>query len=483
MNSKTRKIERRKEPMKTNKATEWFRSVFKGTDQEPAKLLTAMKKNSVSSVLSSIISILIGMIVGSIVILIISLATDNLPISQAGDAIKLVFFGLFSTTRDANGVLQLGFNPVNFGDMLFRATPLIMTGLSVAIAFKTGLFNIGAPGQYLLSTYVTLSIALSIPTTVCPAWIVWIVAFIGGMAAGFVWGAIPGLLKSLLNINEVITCIMTNWIAANLVTWLFDISNLKNANEAGKIGYIMPTSKNGVVTPKLGLDKLFPGSQVDMGILIAILIAVIVYIVLTKTTFGYELKACGANRHAAKYAGIKDKRNIVLSMAIAGSLAGGAAALYWLSGHTEFYWNTSQTLPAVGFNGIPVSLLAANNPIGVIITGIFMSMLNISGIQIRNLTGYNEYVTDIIIAIIVYLSSFSLIIKTWITGGRRKNTKKVEPSIVLKDNANPVEVDFASSKDTKTENEEVPYDSLQGSSVADYPQNDETPEDETKEEN
>ena len=162
----------------------------------------------------------------------------------------------------------------------------------------------------------------------------------------------------------------------------------------------------------MGLDKLFPNSQVNGGILVAVLIAVAMYILMTKTTMGYQLKACGANRHAARYAGINDKRNIVLSMAIAGGLAGGGAALYWLSGNTEFFWSTYQSLPAVGFNGIPVALLAVNNPIGVIFTGIFMAMLDIVGQQLTGMTAYNEYITDVIISVIVYLSAFSLVIQT-----------------------------------------------------------------------
>ena len=306
--------------------------------------------------------------------------------------------------------------------MLFRAMPLIMTGLSVAVAFKTGLFNIGAPGQYLMGTLVSLSVALGIPSESVPVGIIWLLAFLGGMLAGALWGAIPGLLKALLNINEVLACIMTNWIAANLVTWMFDISSFKNVTEGTKSGYIYKTTFNGVATPKLGLDQLFPGSQVNAGILVAIILAIVVYIIMEKTVFGYELKACGANRHAARYAGIPDKRNIVLSMAIAGALAGAGAALYWLSGNTEFYWNTYQALPGVGFNGIPVALLAVNNPIAVIFTGIFMAMLDIVGLQLTNLTAYNEYITDVIISVIVYLSAFSLLIQMMLTGRKKPSS-------------------------------------------------------------
>lgn len=385
-----------------------------------------LQSEGFKTVAASVLSILIGLAVGSIVILIVGLTSPNLSLSSAWDGIRIVFGGLFSTGRDASGTLTWGFNPTNIGNMLFRAAPLIMTGLSVGMAYKTGLFNIGAPGQYLAGTCATLFIALSIPSEQVSPVIIWLLAFLGGMAAGAFWGAIPGMLKALLNINEVIACIMTNWIAANVVTWLFDISNLKNMVENTKSGYIYKTTFNNVATSKFGLDKLFPGSQVNGGIVIAILLAILVYIVITKTTFGYELRACGANRHAARYAGIHDKRNIVLSMAIAGALAGAAGSLYYLSGNTEFFWTTYQTLPAAGFNGIAVALLAVNNPIAVIFTGCFMSILDIAGLQITNLTVYNEYITDVIIAVIVYMAAFSLIIKMWIAERQKKRAKKAE---------------------------------------------------------
>lgn len=378
------------------------------------------KTDSARSILASILSILIGMAVGCVIVLIVAATSKDLSMASAWEGIRLIFGGLFSTGRTAAGTLTFGFNPTNLGNMLFRATPLIMTGLSVAVAFKTGLFNIGAPGQYLMGTMATLMLALGIPSESIPAGLIWIIAFVGGCFAGALWGAIPGLLKAFLNINEVLACIMTNWLAANLVTWVFDASNFKNMVENTKSGYIYKTTFNGVATPKMGLDKIFPNSQVNMGIIIAILFAVAMFILMNKTTLGYQLKACGANRHAARYAGIQDKRNIVLSMAIAGALAAAGASLYYLSGNTEFYWSTYQSLPDTGFNGIPVALLAANNPIGVIFTGCFMSMLDISGLQLTNLTAYNEYITDVIIAVIVYLSAFSLVIKALISGRKKK---------------------------------------------------------------
>lgn len=378
-------------------------------------------KDGTRKVFASLISIFVGLLVGCLIVLLVGIGDKKQDMHSTLEGVRLILAGIFSTGRDAAGNLTWGFNPASIGNMLFRAMPLITTGLSVALAYKTGLFNIGAPGQYLLGTLVTLMVALSIPTSVVPAGLVWVIAFLAGTLAGALWGAIPGIMKAFLNINEVLACIMTNWIAANFVTWMFDISSFKNMTESTKSGYIYKTTFNGVATPKLGLDKLFPGSQINGGILVAILLAVAVYILMSKTTLGYELKACGANRHCARYAGIKDRRNIVLSMALAGALSASGAALYYLSGNTEFFWSTYQSLPAAGFNGIPVALLAATNPIAVIFTGCFMAMLDIVGLQLTNLTSFNEYITDVIIATIVYLSAFSLVIQLWLGGAKKKN--------------------------------------------------------------
>ena len=387
---------------------------------------TLLKKDGTKKLLASLLSIVVGLVVGAIVVAIVGLTKSNIGAAGMWDGVRLIFIGILATGRDTAGHLAWGFNPTSWGNMLFRATPVIMTGLSVAIAFKTGLFNIGAPGQYLMGTMTSLMLALGISSEAVPAGLIWVIAFLGGMVAGALWGAIPGLLKAFLNINEVLACIMTNWLAANIVTWAFDVSNFKNVTEGTKTGYIYKTTFNGVATPKLGLDKLFPNSQVNGGILIAVVIAIAVYIIMNKTTFGYQLKACGANRHAARYAGIADKRNIVLSMAIAGALAGGGAALYWLSGNTEFFWSTYQALPAIGFNGIPVALLAVNNPIGVIFSGLFMAMLDIVGQNLTGVTAYNENITDVIIAVIVYLSAFSLVIQMWM-GGKKKKVPPKNP--------------------------------------------------------
>ncbi len=389
-------------------------------------LLDITRRDGTRKLLASLLSIVIGIAIGAIMVLLVGLI-KGMPIQGILDGVQITLYGILCTGRGAAGNLTWGYNAASLGDMLFRATPLILTGLSVAVANKSGLFNIGAPGQYLMGTMASLFICLGLSmneANVLPAWLIWMLAFLGGAAAGAIWGAIPGLLKAFLNINEVLACIMTNWLAANVVTWAFDESSFKNILENTKSGYVYKTSTFGVATSKMGLDLVFPKSQVNGGILIAIVIAVGMYILMNKTTLGYQLKACGANRHAARYAGISDKRNIVLSMAIAGALAASGASLYWLSGNTEFSWNTYQALPAEGFNGISVALLAINNPVGCVFSGIFMAMLDVVGNNLSGFTAYNEYITDVIVAIIVYLSAFSLVLQGWLGGKKKKEAAK-----------------------------------------------------------
>ena len=378
------------------------------------------RREGVTSVIASLICILGGLLVGFIVLLLMSLFSDDISISDAFSGIFTVLGGPFSAGSSENILFQIG-------NMLFQATPLIMTGLSVALAFKTGLFNIGAPGQYLMGAMGALLISLSIPSSVVPAWIVWILALLGGTLLGVLWGAIPGFFKAKFNVNEVIVCIMTNWIAANIVSWVFKATGDTFVNIAEtKVNFIRKTVTNNVATPTLGLDKLFENSYMDISIFIASAVAIVLYVVMNKTTFGYELKACGFNKNASKYAGMNEKRNIVLSMAIAGGLAACGAALWCLNGSQDFKWDTYLTLPADGFNGIPAALLASNNPVAVIFSAVFLKFIGVGGSNLAAQTSFNEYVSPLIIAVIIYFAGFSKYIKDKISKIRKD---KIAPKL------------------------------------------------------
>lgn len=371
---------------------------------------------SAKSIIASLICILGGVLVGFVVLFLIALFTPNIPFSDAFRGLFIILGGPFAS--GSGNVMMI------LGDTLLESVPLIMTGLSVAIAFKTGLFNIGAPGQYLMGAMTALIIALSMDTTACPAFFVWVLAFLAGTAVGALWGAIPGLFKAFLNVNEVIVCIMTNWIAANIVSWVFrENQQFVNVAET-KMNFVKPTSKNGVMTWRMGLDKIFEGSNIDCSIFLVILIAIGIYILINKTTLGYELKACGYNKHAAKYAGMNEKRNIVLSMMIAGALAAAGAALWFLNGKNDFRWDTYQSLPDNGFNGIPVALLASNNPIGVIFSALLLRYIGKGGFNLAGFTSFNEYVSNLIIAMIIYFSCFSKFIRDLMDKKRKDRLEK-----------------------------------------------------------
>ena len=260
------------------------------------------KKSSegLKSLSASLLCIFGGIFVGFVVLVLLSVFNPRIGFAEAVRGILIVLGGPFS--GGGNSLFQLG-------NMLFNATPLILTGLSACIAFKTGLFNIGAPGQYLMGAMVTLLVSLSIPSAAVPSPVIWLLALICGTLAGALWGAIPGFFKAYLNVNEVIVCIMTNWIAANVVSWVFNGSKFINVAES-KVNFIMKTEVNNIATATFGLDKIFSGGSVvsyaDASIFLAICVAIALYVVMNKTTFGYELKACGYNRDGAKYAGMNE---------------------------------------------------------------------------------------------------------------------------------------------------------------------------------
>ena len=305
-------------------------------------------------------------------------------------------------------ILTVGFSdPKKFAKVLYQAMPLICTGLSVAFAFKTGLFNIGATGQYTVGAFFALfaGIQWQLP---------WYLAIIAAMIGGAIWGAIPGICKAFFNVNEVITTIMFNWIAVFSVNMTFQNFPMLVVDYWGKSSIrdrtpVLADANANAVLPKLGLDELMGSNLINIGIFVAIIVAVIIWILLQKTTFGYEIKACGYNRDASQYAGISAKRNVIYSFMVAGALAGLGGGLYYLSG-TGQYTFLKVLLPA-GFNGIPVALLANSHPIGVIVSALFISYIQVGGDALQ--PRFVRENIDIIIGVIIYVSAFALLLKIW----------------------------------------------------------------------
>lgn len=378
-----------------------------------------------SSLMASLLCILIGLVVGFVVLLVLG----GITLAQEGSAFSIA--ELMKTTWDQGfkPILQGGFyskaNTMGMGVRMeiLQAAPLVMTGLSVAFAFKTGLFNIGAAGQYTVGAFFALYSAIILKM---PWWACLIASAIGGA----IWGAIPGIFKAFLNVNEVITAIMFNWIGLYAVNTMIyqkgagPMFNLKTT-KTYTIKEASPESLLPSFNVSVGGDEYFGELfKPSIGIFLAIAVAIIVWIIINKTTFGYELKACGHNKEAAKYAGINEKKNIVLSMTIAGALAGLGAGLFYLSGSKEWEPLVSTALPAAGFNGISVALLASSNPIGCIFSALFISHITTGGgFMFAKL--FPSEVADIISGVVIYLCAFSLLFKGSILKLMSKKPKAV----------------------------------------------------------
>ena len=337
------------------------------------------------SILSSLIAVIGGLLIG-LVVLFFTNAENALP----------AFLN----------ILSFPFREIrNVGQVLYFATPLIMTGLSVGFAMKTGLFNIGASGQYTCGAFTAIYICSELDFIPVPIRI--IIALLGATLSGAVWGAIPGLLKAFRNVHEVISCIMTNWIGIFLVNYIISQTIIDAARNA------TPHITDAAL-PGLGLGELFQGSDarpsaVNAGLLIAIFAAIIIYLILDKTRFGYELKACGFNRDAAKYAGISEKRNIVSSMMISGALAGLGGGLHFMAG-AGATMQVADVLASEGFTGISIALLGMSNPIGIIFAAFLIAYLQIGGSHIQTY-GFAPEIIQMVIAVIIYFCAFVLLIK------------------------------------------------------------------------
>ena len=352
------------------------------------------KKRNYVGVLSSVFAIVIGLLVGLVVLLLCN------P-SQA-------FPGFFTILT---GALTHGMKGI--GQVFYYATPIILTGLSVGFAFKTGVFNIGTPGQFLVGAFGAVYVGIMWDKL---GGAHWIVALLASVIMGALWGLIPGILKAYFNVNVVISCIMMNYIGLFAVNWT--VRSYKPL-----FNTLWNESKNVAVTaqiPKMGMDKLFPGSSVNGGILIAILVVILIYIILNKTTFGYELKAVGYSPDAGKYAGINEKRNIIASMLIAGAIAGLGGGLLYLAG-TGKHIEIKDVLGSEGFTGISVALLGLSHPVGVLFSGIFIAYLTAGGFYLQ-LFEFSTEIIDIIVAVIIYFSAFALIVRTLL--GKMKERKQ-----------------------------------------------------------
>ena len=367
-----------------------------------------------SAFMATMMAIVIGLIFGYIVMLIASPANA----------------GLGFTSILTGGLSKMG-------DVFYYATPILMTGLAVGFAFKMGLFNIGASGQYTMGMFCAMYVGFHVQL---PPGIHWIACVLAGMLGGMFWGIFPGFFKAVLNVNEVITSIMFNYIGMYLVDMLIVNDIIMYDGVRARTMYLPESAK----IPSLGI----PGSNVSIAIIAGILIAIALFVILNNTTFGYELKATGFNKEACNYAGMNGKRNIIVTMIIAGALAGLGGAFAILAPTTiagsSVTYEPINVIAANGFNGIAVALLGNSNPLGIIFSSAFISYIQRGG-TLSALYGFKPEIIDIVISVIIYFSSFSMIMSGTVKklfAGFNKNQPKANVNA-----EEPVVVDKAKGKE------------------------------------
>lgn len=360
-----------------------------------------LARKGIQSLLSSLVCILVGLLLGYLVLLLIN--PDG-----AAEAIAAIMKNFMTYSKPAS---QLRY----FANTLVKTAPLLMCSLSILFAYKVGLFNIGAAGQYVMGAGACLYCALGLHMP-------WPVCLLAAIVAGGALGAISGALKAFCNVNEVISCIMLNWISLYAVNTL--LSKVKEP--ASPYTLTLQSTNPGAILPDLGLRTLLNSKRATIAIPLAVIVAVVIWVLLEKTKLGYELKATGCNKFAAKYCGMKEKRNIILTMAIAGGLAGMGAALFYLTDFEQ--WQCTQSsVPAMGFNGIAAAFLGGLNPIGAIFSSYFIQHITNGGAYVDK-TMYSAQISDFISALIIYLCGFVLFFKQIIgsRAARKEAAKKAK---------------------------------------------------------
>jgi len=347
-----------------------------------------------------LLSILLGFLVGAIF-----LAIMGLSVSEA-------YGRLITSVTSLKG----------FSYVIVYSIPYIVVGLSVAFSFKTGVFNIGAEGQFVVGSMAAAVVGILLGSLPKPVLIP--LCFLTAMAAGAIWGIIVGFLKTKWGINEVLSMIMFNWIAFYLSNFIAGIPAIHSDGTAEATKNISENAST--LLPKNLISSLGLAPTANWGILVAILMTILVWCIIEKTTLGYELKAVGANKFAAEYGGISVNRSILTALAISGALAGLGGALQLMGMGSRISVFSSQE--GFGFAGIVVALIGCSNPFGVLIAGVFYGALMYGGSKL-NLVGAPTQLINVIVGTVVFFIAISVIfsnIKNVRTRARRNAEAKAD---------------------------------------------------------
>lgn len=360
------------------------------------------KRPAVQTIIASVLCAVLGIILGYIILV----CMDS---EHALEGMVSIMKNFFKFNKNPQILMQ------NFGSFFVKSVPLILCAEAILFAYKAGLFNIGAAGQYTMGLMASLYCAIALQWN-------WFFCVLAAIIAGGIWGCICGVFKAYFNVNEVIAGIMLNWIGLYLTNIILGAETCMNQSKS-------ETFDLSEVNPSGYLPSFLAGffgdnKYTSIALIATVLVAIAILLVLNKTTFGYELKATGHNKEAAKYAGMNAKRNIILTLAISGAISGFAASQYYLTG-IEHY-KISSSVPGMGFNGIAVAFLGGLNPIGAIVAGLFVEYITLGG-QYLNTNYYNPQVADLMVSIIIYLCGFVLFFKSVMNKpGKVKNNANAE---------------------------------------------------------
>ena len=347
-----------------------------------------------SNVLYTLLAIVLGFIIGAI---FLGVAGIN-PLTAYGKLIDGVFG-----------------KPKFMVWTLIYAAPLIFTGLSVAFSFRTGVFNIGAEGQFVVGALAACVVGALVKM---PPVIHAIVCILVAALAGFVWSYLVGLLKVKRGIHEVLSFIMFNWIAFYLSNYAVNTEVLHTEGNGEATKNVMDSAR--ILFPE-GLRDILDCSSANWGIVLAVVVAVVIWIIIEKTTLGYKLKAVGFNKDAATYGGINADASILTALGISGALAGIGGAVQLLGMGARISQFAGQE--GFGFEGITVALIGGSSPIGCIFAGIFYGAMKYGGAKLT-MVGAPEEVIDLIMGCVIIFIAISQVFKTLFKKmAKRKETK------------------------------------------------------------
>ncbi|CAM3117627.1 ABC transporter permease [Sporolactobacillus spathodeae] len=348
-----------------------------------------LKKISWMTLLIPVISVILGLLCGAIIMW----ATGYDPLLAYSSIVQSIFL-----------------QPYYAGETIRAMIPLVLSGLAVAFAFRTGLFNIGVEGQLMAGWFASVACAIGFDSL--PKFILLPLSILAGAVAGGLWGLIPGFLKARFKVHEVISTIMMNYISLYTTSYLIKTFLFTQGERTPTIPPAASLASN-------FLANLTQGSRLHWGFIVAILAVIAMWFILWRTTMGFELRSVGFSQDASQYAGMNVSRNIILSMTISGIFAGLAGAMEGLG--TYQYMMINATFTGIGFNGIAVALLGLNTPIGVVLSGALFAGLQTGGLTMQSVAGVPIELIQIIIALIIFFVGSGYVVQ-WAWGrfmGRR----------------------------------------------------------------